>query len=113
MRHHLGAEVIGRIQMRTARENEHTNADSASGLDIAHDHVHPQPMVQPPAMRLGASMHIFHALGQQVLGFWPHQIDVALCAAQIQRLGAAAMGVAAQKSAETAGRMRCAGWSDA
>ena len=57
------------------------------GLGIAHDHVDAQPVVERAAITLGHRVHIAHPLGDLFLGFGPHQVDIAMLAAQLQRIG--------------------------
>ena len=55
-------------------------------LGVTHDHVDPQAVVQHPAIVLRPGVDGSHALGQLVLGFGPHQIDIAVGGAQVNGL---------------------------
>ena len=57
------------------------------GLGIAHDHVDAQPVIKRAAIAFGHRVHIAHPLGDLFLGFGPHQVDIAMLAAQLQRVG--------------------------
>ena len=65
---------------------------------IADDHVHPQTVIKRAVVGGGALVDCPHATGKLVFGLGPHQVDVALRAAELQRVG----GITAEIEQRTA-----------